>query len=83
MMSDDSLIARYNYDEFIPEKFEPWLNFSNSPSIGYPAPDFPLWPLDGGETIERNLVTKHIYNYRIWQFHLTVLREGDAIHDCY
>jgi hypothetical protein len=50
MMSDDSLIARYNYDEFIPEKFEPWLNFSNSPSIGYPAPDFPLWPLDGGET---------------------------------
>jgi hypothetical protein len=43
MMSDDSLIARYNYDEFIPEKFEPWLNFSNSPS-------FPLWPLDGGET---------------------------------
>ena len=49
-MSDDSLVARYNYDEFVPEKFEPWLNFSNSPDLGYPAPDFPLWSLEGGET---------------------------------
>jgi len=48
MISDEHLLARYNYDEFVPKKFEPWLNFSNSPPLGYPTPDFPLWHLDGG-----------------------------------
>jgi hypothetical protein len=26
-MNDPTLVARYNYDEFIPSKFEGWLNF--------------------------------------------------------
>ncbi len=49
-MSDADLLARYNYDEFIPEKFQPWLNFEASPPLGEPAPDLPLWDLDGRET---------------------------------
>jgi hypothetical protein len=49
-VSDPDLLARYNYDEFVPEKFRPWLNFGASPPLGQPAPDFPLWDLDGRET---------------------------------
>jgi hypothetical protein len=45
-MTDADLIARYNYDEFVPAKFEPWLRFDHSPPLGGPAPDFPLWQLD-------------------------------------
>lgn len=53
-MSDDSLVARDNYDEFIPEEFEHWLNFSSSPPLGYPAPDFPLWPMEVGKLPSAN-----------------------------
>ncbi len=52
-MSDSEtidLIERYNYDEFVPEKFMPWMRFGESPSVGDRAPDFPLWNLDGVET---------------------------------
>ena len=35
-MPDPDLIARYNYDDFIPAKFEPWMNFDSSPSEYYP-----------------------------------------------
>ena len=37
----------YNYDEFTPEKVLPLLNFEKSPSVGQPAPNFPLWRLNG------------------------------------
>lgn len=47
-MSD--LEQRYNYDEFVPANFEPWMRFDESPELGAPAPDFPLWHLDGSET---------------------------------
>lgn len=47
-MSD--FLARYNYDSFVPEKFEPWLNFDASPKTGTMALDFPLWTLDEAET---------------------------------
>lgn len=47
---DSDLLERYNYDAFIPEKFTPWMNFDQSPPLGERAPDFPLWPLEGGET---------------------------------
>ena len=47
-MSD--LLERYNYDEFVPAKFGPWMNFADSPPLGSGAPDFPLWQLDGSET---------------------------------
>ena len=49
-MNDAKLVARYNYEEFIPSKFEQWLNFEASPALGQPAPDYPLWLLDGQET---------------------------------
>jgi hypothetical protein len=37
----------YNYDEFVPEKFERWMRFDESPGLGNPAPDFPLLTLEG------------------------------------
>lgn len=40
------LLSRYNYDSFINENFQPWMNFEKSPVVGEPAPDFPLWDLD-------------------------------------
>ena len=48
-MTDPDLLARHNYDRYVPEnfepwmKFEPWMNFAASPPVGQPAPDFPLW----------------------------------------
>ena len=61
MMSDNHLLARYNYDEFVPEKFKPWMNFSNSPPLGYPAPDFPVWQLDGGGTTLREIWSQNTF----------------------
>ncbi len=49
-MTDTDRVAQYNYDAFVPDKFERWLNFDASPPLGQPAPDFPLWELDGRET---------------------------------
>ncbi len=49
-MTDPDLLTRYNYDEFVPAKFERWLNFAASPPVGGTAPDFPLWHLDGSQT---------------------------------
>lgn len=39
------LLEKYNYDEFVPEKFMPWMRFDESPELGVAAPDFPLWLL--------------------------------------
>ncbi len=61
-MSDRGLLARYNYDEFIPEKFQPWLNFEASPPLGEPAPDFPLWDLDGRETNLSAVWSRYTYS---------------------
>ena len=44
-MTDTDRIQQYNYDAFIPENFEPWMRFDQSPPLGSPAPDFPLWRL--------------------------------------
>lgn len=60
-MSDPDLIARYNYDEFVPAKFEPWMRFDASPSVGQAAPDFPLWRLDGSETRLSEIWSQHAY----------------------
>ena len=49
-MDDASLVARYNYDKFVPANFQPWMNFEKSPPLGQPAPDFPLWDLEGHAT---------------------------------
>ncbi len=60
-MSDPELLARYNYDEFIPKKFVPWLDFKSSPLLGEPAPDFPLWDLDGRETSLSGIWSRYTY----------------------
>jgi hypothetical protein len=57
----EELLTGYNYDEFIPEKFEPWLKFEASPPLGQQAPDFPLWQLDGGPTKLSEVWANHIY----------------------
>jgi hypothetical protein len=60
-MSQDDLIQRYNYDAFIPDKFEPWMRFDQSPPLGEPAPDFPLWDLDENQTSLKQIWGKHDY----------------------
>lgn len=61
-MSDKSLLERYNYDEFVPDKFMPWMRFAESPELGAAAPDFPLWQLDdGAETSLKAWWSKHLY----------------------
>jgi hypothetical protein len=60
-MKDTSLISQYNYDEFVPPKFEPWMNFDTSPHLGVPAPDFPLWLLDGSQTQLSEVWSRHTY----------------------
>ena len=42
-MTDPDLVDRYNYDEFTPEKFIPWMKFDASPPLGEGAPVFPIW----------------------------------------
>ena len=60
-MADTDLLARYNYDAFIPKNFEPWMNFEASPPLGQRAPDFPLWDLDGNETRLSAVWARHGY----------------------
>ncbi|PJB66598.1 MAG: hypothetical protein CO094_06640 [Anaerolineae bacterium CG_4_9_14_3_um_filter_57_17] len=57
----NDLLTRYNYDSFVPEKFEPWLNFDASPKTGTSAPDFPLWQLDESETTLRQVLAQKDY----------------------
>ena len=40
----------YNYPDFVRDRVLPLLRFDESPPVGKPAPDFPLWHLDGSET---------------------------------
>ena len=60
-MSNSDLLRRYNYDEFVPAKFTPWLNFDNSPPLGEQGPDFPLWTLEGEETRLSRVLGRHGY----------------------
>lgn len=55
------LITRYNYDEFVPAKFEPWMRFDQSPPLGSRARGFPLWTLDGTETSLSAVWSAHTY----------------------
>jgi hypothetical protein len=60
-VADNSLIDRYNYDEFVPAKFGPWMRFDDSPPLGQPAPGFPLWRLDETETSLKDIWTANDY----------------------
>ncbi len=57
----NDLLALYNYDSFVPEKFERWMNFDASPTLGRPASDFPLWQLDGTQTSLSSVWSRHAY----------------------
>ena len=63
---DTELAARYNYNEFVIEKFRPWMRFDQSPPLGPKAPDFPLLHLDGTETMLADLWSK--YSFLIIEF---------------
>lgn len=43
---DQGLAARYNYDSFVPGKFDQFMTFDESPTLGEPAPDAALWCLE-------------------------------------
>jgi hypothetical protein len=57
----EDLLIRYNYESFVPDKFEQWLNFDASPKTGETAPDFPLWLLDGTPTRLSEILTQNSY----------------------
>lgn len=57
----DDLLRRYNYDSFIPENFEQWMQFHNSPKLGEAAPDFPLTHLDGQKVLLSEIWSAHAY----------------------
>lgn len=57
----DDLLTRYNYDSFVPEKFEPWMNFDASPKTGTTAFDFPLRRLNETETRLSEIWSRHDY----------------------
>ena len=59
---DSDLLNRYNYDAFVPAKFEPWMRFHESPELGVAAPDAPLWRLsDGAETSLKRQWSRHLF----------------------
>jgi hypothetical protein len=60
-MSDHTEIDLYNYDEFVPEKFERWMRFEDSPPVGKPVSDFPLWNLDRSPTSLKTEINKYAY----------------------
>jgi hypothetical protein len=60
-MTDADLLTRYNYDAFVPEKFEPWMRFDQSPLLGQPGPDFPLTHLDGTATRLSAVWSAHVF----------------------
>jgi hypothetical protein len=60
-MTDADLLTRYNYDAFVPEKFEPWMRFDQSPPLGQPGPDFPLTHLDGTATRLSAVWSAHVF----------------------
>lgn len=60
-MNEPDLLSSYNYNAFVPENFERWLNFEASPPLGRSAPDFLLWKLDGDETRLSKVWSRHAY----------------------
>jgi hypothetical protein len=59
--TNKELLEQYNYNEFVPAKFEPWMQFDQSPALGHLIPDFPLWDLDEKETSLKEILSNHLY----------------------
>ncbi len=62
-LAESGLIKRYNYDEFTAEKVLPLLNFDKSPRVGQPAPDLPLWHLNGEQIDLSDIWSSHTYTF--------------------
>lgn len=60
-MKASQLEKQYNYDAFIPENVNRWLNFDSSPPLGEQAPDFPLWNLEEMTTRLSNIWSQNLY----------------------
>lgn len=60
-MDEREMIALYNYDEFVPAKFMPLMQFDQSPPLGQSAPNFPLWDLSGAQTTLSAVWSAHTY----------------------
>ena len=60
-MTPDDMLTRYNYDAFVPDKFEPWMRFDQSPALGETGPDFPLWDLDEEQTSLKHILGQNTY----------------------
>lgn len=56
-----NILLSYNYDSFVPEKFEQWMNFEASPKTGNVGLDFPLWHLDQTSTLLSEIWSQHDY----------------------
>jgi hypothetical protein len=57
----DDLVNRYNYDSFVPENFEPWMNFDASPKTGTVGLDFTLRNLDRSPIKLSDVWSQHDY----------------------
>jgi hypothetical protein len=51
----------YNYDEFIPEKFERWMRFESSPPLGRKSDNFELWDLAGNLTNLMDVLSQSLF----------------------
>ena len=58
-MDKQNLLAKYNYDSFVPKNFEPWMRFDQSPSPGSIGLDFTLWDLEEKETFLSQVWSAH------------------------
>jgi len=59
-MSEQDRISYYNYSVFGQQAFE-MLNWENSPAIGKPATDFPVWDMNGKQTSLSAAWSQHTY----------------------
>jgi len=60
-VTDPELLERYNYDSFVPEKFQPWDRFAEGPALESTGPDFPLRTLDGPPTRLSEVWSAHAF----------------------
>ncbi len=67
-MSHRPTETEYNYDTFEETKFGPLMRFAESPPVGKPGPDFPLWDATSQEEIQLS---------DLWKAHdLTIVEFG-------
>ena len=54
-------VEQYNYASFVPEKFEPFMRFDESPALGQKTSDYTLWTLEREETSLHDVLNQHLY----------------------